>query len=126
MHIGFLGYGPQIVGGIRRAGNRAPKSMSVYQENIKVNELKNFGESALYFYDSRVFKNVQLIAKLQEKDCQVFDLKEYEDQGIERIIRNCHETHPPFEFGGRKIQCLHETGTAGARYGFKLYKEKNT
>ncbi|MAW06830.1 MAG: alanine dehydrogenase [Halobacteriovoraceae bacterium] len=125
MHIGFLGYGPQMVGGIRRAGNRAPKSMSVYQDSIEAKELKNFGESAVYFYDSRVFKNVQLILDLKEKKCQLFDLKEYESQGIDKIVRDYRETHPPFEFGGRKIQCLHETGMAGARYGFQLYLDKS-
>ena len=33
------------------------------------------------------------------------------------------ESHEPFEFGLRRIQCLHVTGQAGARYGIKLLKE---
>ena len=34
------------------------------------------------------FKNVQLILDLKEKKCQLFDLKEYESQGIDKIVRD--------------------------------------
>ncbi len=32
--------------------------------------------------------------------------------------------HPPSKFGLRRIQCLHETGQAGARYGVELYNQE--
>ena len=49
LDIGFLGYHSTMVGGIRRAGNRNPKTQTIYQKDVELEELKNFGQTALYF-----------------------------------------------------------------------------
>jgi len=125
LHVGFLGYSPTVIGGIRRAGNRNPKSHTLYQKDIELDELKHLGESTLYFYDSRVFTNSSLVAKLKSLSCLVFDLYEYaETKGMAKISEH-RKSHRPFELGVRRIQCLHETGMAGARYGFHLLNKNS-
>ena len=126
LHIVFLGYSSSLVGGVRRAGNRNPASLNIYQEDIELAELGNFGETSLYFYDSKKFKNAQLLNSLQEKNCQLFDLQKYLNQKSNCVVTEYRNSHPPFKFGGRRIQCLHETGMAGARYGFRLLREHSS
>jgi alanine dehydrogenase len=126
LHVGFIGYDKNMIGGIRRAGNRDPKSQCLYQKDIKFEELHYFGESALYFYDSRLFTDLDLMEKLESLSCQVFDLRAFKKFKGKVVIDNYRRSHKPFQFGGRRIQCLHETGMAGARYGLKLLnKEKD-
>lgn len=125
LNIGFLGYHASMVGGIRRAGNRQSGTLTLYQSDIELDELSHFGRTGLYFHDSRVFKNSSLISQLESLSCQVYDLKAFEDIRETIAIDEYRATHPPFEFGGRRIECLHETGIAGARYGFKLLKDGN-
>jgi alanine dehydrogenase len=127
LHIGFLGYEESLIGGIRRAGNRNPRSLSIYQKNIQRNELSNLGAKSLYFYDSNFFKDESLLHLLKESDCQVFNLQEYlNEKTSSRDVDDYRNSHPPFEFGGRRIQCLHETGMAGARYGMTLLRESSS
>lgn len=123
LDIGFLGFSETMIGGIRRAGNRNTKSLSVYQNDIKAEELEYSGETAVYFYDSKYFKNTDLLTVLKEKNCQLFDLQSLSEDEAEKVIKDYRDSHPPREFGGRLIQCLRETGMAGARYGFKLLRE---
>lgn len=123
LHIGFLGYHANMVGGIRRAGNRKPRTLTLYQADIHLDELNHFGNTGVYFYDARVFKNTSLISELEALSCQVYDLNVFLNTGGRAIVNEYCETHLPFKFGGRRIQCLHETGMAGARYGFHLLKE---
>lgn len=124
LHLGFLGYNDNIVGGIRRAGNRKSRTLTLFQADIQINELKNFGRTGLYFYDTRIFKNTSLISELESLSCQVYDLKKFKDTR-NTAVNEYRETHLPFQLGGRRIQCLHETGMAGARYGFRLLKDSN-
>jgi alanine dehydrogenase len=105
--------------------NRSPKTQTLFQKTIEYEELKYFGESALYYYDSRVFNNTLLVSKLKSRSCQLFDLKDFEENRGKMAVEEYRKSHPPFEFGGRRIQCLDETGMAGARYGFQLHNESN-
>jgi alanine dehydrogenase len=122
LQIGFLGCQSGLVGGIRRAGNRSIKSLTVYQDTCEPTDLLFYGEQALYFFDSRHFKNNLLLTFLRDKGCQLIDLEEYIENRGSSVIQEYRESHPPFQFGSRIIQCLHETGIAGARYGFHLLK----
>ncbi|MBT7611241.1 MAG: alanine dehydrogenase [Bacteriovoracaceae bacterium] len=123
LDIAFLGYDENMIGGIRRAGNRNSKSHSLFQVDVKLEELSHFGKRALYFYDSRNMKNERLIQELKSKDCQVYNLLDFDLTKASKAIVEYRASHPPFKFGGRRIQCLHETGMAGARYGFTLLNE---
>ncbi len=123
LHLGFLGYHENIVGGIRRAGNRRPNTLTLYQADITPEEINNCGPDNIYLYDSRIFDNQQILDHLRGKKCQLHDLAEFIDQRGDKVIEEYRQDHPPFHFGGRRIQCLHETGMAGARYGFQLFRE---
>ncbi len=126
LNINFIGYNEKLVGGIRRAGNRNTNTLSLYQADIKPEELECFDASSIYFYDSREIGKSSTVSFLSQKPCQLFDLKEYEKSMGDEVIKKYRSTHEPFEFGGRRIQCLHITGQAGARYGFKILKEMSS
>ncbi len=108
---------------IRRAGNRDPKSLKLVQGNISFEELDAVGSDTLYFYDSRSLGNDKLIAALLESGSHLFDLALFEQEEGEQAIADWSREHPPHEFGLRRIQCLHQTGQAGVRYGLKLLQE---
>ena len=124
LKIFVIGRNERLAGAVRRAGNRNPKSLNMLHTDVKFEELKETGSDAMYFYDSKNFTDTnEIIEKLKETDAHIFDLHEFELANGDAAIREYRETHPPFEFGLRRIQCLHETGQAGARYGIKLLKE---
>jgi len=124
LKIFVIGRNERLAGAVRRAGNRNPKSLNMLHMDVKFEELKETGSDTLYFYDSKDLNDTNgLIKKLKETNSHIFDLHEYELANEDEAIAQYRETHPPFEFGLRRIQCLHETGQAGARYGIKLLKE---
>lgn len=123
LRIFILGYSERLADSMRRAGNRNPLSLSMLSEDIEFDELTHIGSETLYFYDSKNSKNLDgIIIKLKENNSHIFDLSDFEDNSTS-LIEEYLKSHPPFEFGKRVIQCLHETGQAGARYGVKLLKE---
>ncbi len=108
---------------IRRAGNRDPKSLKVVQGDTAFEDLDGVGPDSLYFYDSTQMKNEQLIEQLKVADTHLFDLAEFEKRDGFLAVADWKMRHPAHKFGLRRIQCLHQTGQAGARYGLKLLKE---
>ncbi len=108
---------------VRRAGNRDPKSLKLVRGDIDFGSLEAIGPDSLYFYDSTSLDNDRLIATLVESGSHLFDLAKYECQQGEKALANWKATHPPHQFGLRRIQCLHQTGQAGARYGLQLLQE---
>jgi alanine dehydrogenase len=124
LKIFVIGRNEKLAGAIRRAGNRNPRSLNLLHKDIKFEELKETDSETLYFYDSEDFSDpTGLIEKIKETNSNIFDLHEFELESGDVAIANYRKTHTPFEFGLRRIQCLHETGQAGARYGIKLLKE---
>ena len=125
LEIGFLGYSNSMIGAIRRSGNRNAHTMTLYQRDVELSEICCLNDKAIYFYDSKIFTNKALLLELEKRSCHIYDLQKYIQEKVPKVVKEYREKHPPFEFGGRRIQCLHETGMAGARYGFKLSKENN-
>ena len=124
LKIFVIGRNEKLAGAVRRAGNRNPSSLNMLHTDVTFEELKERGNDTLYFYDSQSFDDKNgIIQKLKETDSHVFDLHTFELSSGEEAIKEYRKTHEPFEFGLRRIQCLHETGQAGARYGIKLLKE---
>jgi len=124
LKIFVIGRNEKLAGAIRRAGNRNPSSLNMLHTDVTFDELKERGSDTLYFYDSKSFddKN-KIIENLKATDAHVFDLHAFEVSDGKASVQEYKDTHEPFEFGLRRIQCLHETGQAGARYGIKLLKE---
>ncbi len=124
LRIFVIGRNERLAGAVRRAGNRNPLSLNMLHSDVEFSELKFLGKDTLYFYDSEYFEDQKdLIVQLKKADCNLFDLHEFELQNGQKAIAEYKKEHKPFEFGLRRIQCLHETGQAGARYGIKLLKQ---
>lgn len=124
LRVRILQWTPLLTYSLRRSGNRDPRSLRVLHDDIVFDALDARGDNALYVYDSRCFKDEQnILPRLKALGTHLFDVKEYVAQSGEAAIRDYRASHPPAEFGLRRIQCLHETGMAGARYGVKLLKE---
>lgn len=122
VRVRVLGWSPRLAGMIRRGGNRDPRSLRLLQADLSFEELEVKGNHALYIYDSQSFSNRSLLKSLENAGTHFFDLAEFEKTNGKAAIAEYRVNHPPFEFGLRRIQCLHETGQAGARYGMKLLK----
>jgi alanine dehydrogenase len=124
LQVKIIGWSERLHSAIRRCGNRNPRSLQILQPTLSVEELNAVGPNALYFYDSPNFEDRQgILAKLKNNGTHIFDLYEFEQKYGEQAIATYRASHPPAEFGLRRIQCLHETGQAGARYGVELLKE---
>ncbi len=127
LKIFVIGYTDKLAGAVRRAGNRNPYSLHIVQNNVRFTELDQTGPQTLYFYDSQHLHSADdLPRELQNHGSHLFDLQTFErEKGLEAIA-SYKTSHPPFEFGLRRIQCLHETGRAGARYGITLLKKNKS
>lgn len=124
LRIRVLQWTPRLDAAIRRAGNRDPRSLDVLREDVEFEELKAFGDEALYVFDSATLTDSkELLPKLRASGCHLYDVNEYARDGGALAVSAYRAAHPPLEFGGRRIQCLHETGRAGARYGVDLLKK---
>ncbi len=123
LRVRIISWSNRLRQAINRCSNRSPRSLKIIQPSLKLEELDVVGKEALYFYDSKNFKDENdLIKQLKNTDTHVFDLHEFEQQQGKQAIANYRTNHPPAKFGLRRIQCLHETGQAGAAYGLKLLK----
>ncbi len=124
LKVVVIGYNDRLAGAIRRAGNRNPWSLEIVNEDVQFEELPTPGKDTLYVYDGLFFNPVDnILDRLQAQDANVFDIHAFElSQGAEAIAAY-KDSHVPFEFGLRRIQCLQETGQAGARYGLKLLND---
>jgi alanine dehydrogenase len=124
LRVRVLEWTENLAGAIRRGGNRDPRSIRVLQPDIPFDEVDATGTDALYVYDSRSLTgSANLLDNLRSSGAHLFDLAAYAEDKGDAAIKAYRSAHPPFEFGLRRIQCLHETGQAGARYGLKLLKD---
>lgn len=124
LRVRFIGWSERLRGAIRRCGNRNPRSLHIIQPGTPFEKLDAVGDNALYFYDSANFiDDNHIISQLENEGTHVFDLHEFEQNQGSKAIMDYRVSHTPSEFGLRRIQCLHETGRAGARFGIKLLSE---
>ncbi len=124
LRVRIIGWSKRLRQAINRCSNRSPRSLRIIQPNLKFEELDAIGENALYFYDSKSFKDeYEIIEKLKKAGTNVFDLYAFEKKNGKDAIAKYRANHLPVEYGLRRIQCLHETGQSGAAYGLKLLKE---
>ena len=123
LRVRVIGWSEQLHSSIRRCGNRNPRSLRIIQPTLTFEELDAVGPNALYFYDSQTFEDRHaVLPKLKNAGTHIFDLQDFKRRHGEDAIAAYRASHPPLEFGFRRIQCLHETGQAGARYGAELLK----
>jgi len=123
LKIRILEWTSRTAASIRRAGNRDPRSLKLLQGDIAFEACDAVGPDTLYFYDSESLDNPKLIEKLRQSECHLFDLAQFEKESGAQAIASWRAGHPPHKFGLRRIQCLHQTGQAGARYGLSLLRQ---
>ena len=127
LSVNFLGWSERMAGAIRRAANRHPQNLTVWAADVKAKELSNLNKNSLFFFDRKSFKyDESLLDGLAKSNCKLMDLQQFEEGKGLSLVAEYFSTHKPFEFGMRRIHCLHETGQAGARYGFKLFKRSES
>ncbi len=121
LRVRMIGWSERLRGAINRCGNRSPRSLQIIQSSTSFEELNATGDNALYFYDSKTFKDPKgILNKLCALKTHMLDLNNFEVKQGQQAIADYRKDHPPEQFGLRRIQCLHETGQAGARYGLGL------
>jgi alanine dehydrogenase len=124
LRVRVLQWSTRLDPAIRRAGNRDPRSLDVLQGDVHYEELNALDAETLYFYDAASFTDEQqVLPQLKAAGCHLYDMQQYEQSHGSADIASYRERHPPLEFGLRRIQCLHETGMAGARYGVQLLRQ---
>jgi hypothetical protein len=116
LHVVFVGYSPLIDGAIRFMGLRDVASITVVPEHSISRCLCDFGDPAVIFTDSSK-GSISCTGKYLSR---IIDLARFDFSGQD-------ENLPDYifpggrvpELGGRRIESLHETGRAGARFGLE-------
>jgi len=123
LDVRVIGWSDELNYALRRAGNRDPASLKLLPLDLKMSDCDAMGDKALYIYDSREFKDEKAVLRsLADKNTNLYDIGNFIDSEGAEAITDYREDHEPFEFGMRRIQCLHETGMAGARFGMEMLK----
>jgi len=124
LDVRVIGWSERLVTLIQRIARRDPRSLTVLSLESRCEDLDVFGRQALYVYDSLAFDDPHgLLPFLRKKGANLYDLRAFEEAYGAEAIAYYKRTTFPKKFGLRRIQCLHETGQAGARYGFELLTE---
>lgn len=122
-----IGYNQRLSGVIRRLMNHSPASLTLHPVNIEIEELGILTHNSVIVYDSTTFEDPQkLVESLTEKGARLYDVKFFVKEHGKVALKYYRHVNPAPKFGKRKIEALHETGRAGARYGLKLLKEEST
>jgi len=120
LDIKVIGWSDSLAAAIRRSGNRDPKSLQMLLSDRPVQDLN---DNTLLVFDSRLAMAAELKQQLASYAGNKLDLAKFAAEQGAQAVAEYRASHPPLEFGLRRIQCLHETGRAGARYGVKLLKQ---
>lgn len=124
LQVMVVGWSPVLGAAARRASNRGARSVSLISEKAAFEAFDLVGDNVLYFYDSAHFDDAYgHLERVASMGTHVVDVRAFERFKVQELIKEYRQSHPPFEFGMRRIECLHETGVAGARYGLKLLAE---
>ena len=120
----IIGFSTQMSGVIRRLMNHNPKSLILHHVDGKIEDLGPLNDKIRVVFDSTTITDApHLIKTLEEHNVRYYDVNNFVvNHGVEALQYYRH-VNPAPKFGKRKIQALHETGRAGARYGLKLLNE---
>ncbi len=122
-----IGYNTKMAGVIRRLMNHNPKSLVLHHVNGNIEDLGELNEQIRVVFDSSTIQDVPtLIKELEKHNVRYYDVNQFVTQHGDQALRYYRHVNPAPEFGKRKIEALHETGRAGARYGLELLLEKST
>lgn len=121
-----IGYSERMSGVIRRLMNHSPASLTLHPLDVELSELGELNHNSIIVYDSSLFGDHQDLSEAwTDLNARSYDVHPFvEDHGREALKYYRH-VNPAPKFGKRKIEALHETGRAGARYGLTLLKENS-
>lgn len=121
-----IGYSERMSGVIRRLMNYAPENLKLYQTEVKFEDIENLGNHSVVIYDPTIDKNTQeLITELESKGYRTYNVSTFVEEHGKEALKYYRHVNPAPKFGKRKIEALHETGRAGARYGLELLHQKS-
>lgn len=121
-----IGYSTRMAGAIRRLMNHNPKSLVLHHVNGNVEDLGPLNEQIRVIFDASTIENADALkATLDAHNVRYYDVNEFVTQHGKEALSYYRHVNPAPKFGKRKIEALHETGRAGARYGLTLLAEKS-
>ncbi|MBO6794583.1 MAG: hypothetical protein JJ895_11775 [Balneolaceae bacterium] len=122
-----IGYNTKMSGVIRRLMNHNPFSLVLHHVDGNIEDLGELNEQIRVVFDSSTISDApSLITTLEEHSVRYYDVNEFVEQHGKEALKYYRHVNPAPEFGKRKIEALHETGRAGARYGLELLKTNST
>ncbi len=121
-----IGYSERLSGVIRRLMDHNPSSLTLHPVDVTIEELGPLSRNSIIVYDSKIYKNhLSLIDQVTKKSARYYDVHPFVDEHGYEALKYYRTVNSAPKFGKRKIEALHETGRAGARYGLKLLKEES-
>jgi alanine dehydrogenase len=122
-----IGYNTKMAGVIRRLMNHNPKNLVLHHVNGNIKDLGELNEQIRVVFDSTTIQDAPtLIKELKKHNVRYYDVNEFIIQHGDQALKYYRHVNPAPEFGKRKIEALHETGRAGARYGLELLATKSS
>lgn len=122
----IIGYSDRMAGVIRRLMNHSPESLLLHPETVTLDELGELHRNSVVVYDSSFFRDLHgVIAKLEHQKICTYNVGTFVKEHGAKALKYYRRVNPAPKFGKRKIEALHETGRAGARYGLKLLQNES-
>ena len=119
-----IGYSERMSGAVRRFMDHSPKSLMLHPIDVRFDQLGTLNRNSVIVYDSASFDDPNnILAKIKEG--RTFDIHSFVADHGKEALAYYRKVNPAPKFGKRKIEALHETGRAGARYGLELLKEES-
>lgn len=120
LHVRLIGYSERLIGAIRRISSYNPKTIHILADDISLDKLNFTREESIFYYDSPNEKNTTLVDFIESKERFVFSMEKYAQKHGPKALEFIKSTEGGKGRPFRRIQCLHETGRAGAKYGVSL------
>jgi alanine dehydrogenase len=121
-----IGYSTRMSGVIRRIMNHSPKSLILHHTEGVIGDLEPLHSNIRVIFDSSTISDDNALkAILVGHNIRFYDVFEFVNQHGKEALSYYRHVNPAPKFGKRKIEALHETGRAGARYGLKLLAEES-
>ncbi|MEO1021520.1 MAG: alanine dehydrogenase [Bacteroidota bacterium] len=117
LNVHVQGYSDVLAGFIRRVMDHRPQSLTVYPNSIPPNQVSANHHSLL------AFDGLEVPEALHNDGTYSTDVRSFSNRYGSQALDYYRLVNPPFPLGKRKIESLHETGQAGARYGIQLLQE---
>lgn len=121
-----IGYSTRMIGVIRRLMNHSPKSLVLHHVDGSVEDLGPLNEKIRVVFDASTISDPDgLKETLSEHGVRFYDVLEFVENHGQEALSYYRHVNPAPRFGKRKIEALHETGRAGARYGLELLQKES-